>query len=90
MDARGVTFRWTKRKTRTDRRTTLSGDEFLRRFSILPPGFRRVRHFGWPSAAAKVKYDRLRALLRAGSAVLILPEKPAIVCSDGMCHKQVR
>ena len=43
----------------------------------------RVRHFGWLSAAAKERYTRVRGLLRAGEAVLRLPDKPEICCPAG-------
>lgn len=45
--------------------TTLTPHEFIRRWSqhILPKGHVRVRHFGWMSAAAKAKRERLRHLL---------------------------
>jgi hypothetical protein len=45
-----VTFRWKDYAHHNKRRTlTLSGEEFLRRFSqhVLPKGFPRIRYFGW-------------------------------------------
>ena len=70
-DAESVTIAWRERpKHPGDRRglarqTRLSAEEFLRRFlqHILPPGFQRVRHGGFYSAAAREKYSRLAALL---------------------------
>ncbi len=60
----------------------MKGHEFLRLFlqHVLPRGFRRVRHFGYLSAAAKERYERLRSLLKAGAIVLLLPEKTAVCC----------
>ncbi len=57
-------------------------NQFLRLFlqHVLPRGFRRVRHFGYLSAAAKGRYERLRSLLKAGAIVLLLPEKTAVCC----------
>jgi len=53
-----VTFSW--RDYHKDYRqiiTTTNGTEFLKRFSlhILPPGFTRIRHYGFLSSAAKTK-----------------------------------
>lgn len=49
-------------------------------FDPKPQGIRRVRHFGYLSAAAKERYERLRSLLKAGAIVLLLPEKTAVCC----------
>jgi len=78
----GVSYKWTHRESGEARVTTVKGMEFLRLFlqHVLPRGFRRVRHFGYLSAAATVRYQRLRSLLRAGAIVLLLPEKPAVCC----------
>ncbi len=77
-----VSFRWTHRESGETRITTVKGSEFLRRFlqHVLPRGYRRVRHYGYLSAAAKERYERLRSLLKAGAIVLILPEKTAVCC----------
>ena len=45
-----VTFRWRDSAHKNKKRLmTLTVDEFLRRFllHVLPPGFVRIRHFGW-------------------------------------------
>ena len=44
---------------------TVSAEEFLRRFlqHVLPAGFQRVRYYGWLSAAARSKWERIEALL---------------------------
>lgn len=82
MDEHNVSFKWTHRESGEKRITTMKGMEFLRLFlqHVLPRGFRRVRHFGYLSAAAKERYERLRSLLKAGEVVLILPETPAVCC----------
>jgi hypothetical protein len=77
-----VSYRWTHRESGQRRITTVKGHEFLRLFlqHVLPRGFRRVRHFGYLSAAAKDRYERLRSLLRAGAIVLLQLDKPAVCC----------
>lgn len=77
-----VSYRWTHRESGEKRVTTVKGREFLRLFlqHVLPRGFCRVRHFGYLSAAAKERYERLRSLLKAGSIVLLLPEKTPVCC----------
>jgi hypothetical protein len=44
----------------------LTPDEFLRRWSlhVLPKGLMRVRHYGWHSAAAKAKLERVQQILQ--------------------------
>ena len=82
IDEHGVSYKWTHRQSGQTRITRVKGHEFLRLFlqHVLPRGFRRVRHFGFLSAAAKERYERLRSLLRAGAITLILPEKTAVCC----------
>ena len=58
VDDDQVTFSW--RDYHQDYRqiiTTINGSEFLKRFClhILPPGFTRIRHYGFLSSAAKTK-----------------------------------
>lgn len=59
---------WHYRASKTGRDTaiTLEPLEWMRRFlqHILPRGFARVRTFGWLHPAAKVRGNRVRALLR--------------------------
>lgn len=47
------------------RTMTLPAQKFLHRFlqHVLPAGLQRVRHFGWLSAAARKRFERIRALL---------------------------
>ena len=60
--------RWNYRESNTGRHTaiTLQPLEFMARFlqHILPRGYARVRTFGWLHPAAKVRANRVRALLR--------------------------
>jgi hypothetical protein len=58
VDDKQVTFSW--RDYHQDYKqiiTTMKGTDFLKRFSlhILPPGFTRIRHYGFLSSAAKTK-----------------------------------
>jgi Putative transposase/Transposase zinc-binding domain len=73
-------LRWDYRESKTGRHTSIPLDplEFMSRFlqHILPPHFARVRTFGWLHPAAKVRANRVRALLR--QAPLLTPaEKDA-------------
>ncbi len=83
INEHSVSYRWTQRESGQTRSTTLKGHEFLRLFlqHVLPRGFRRVRHFGYLSAAAKDRYERLRDLLRAGASSMLQLDKPAVCCS---------
>lgn len=82
INEHNVSYKWTHRESGQSRITTLKGSEFLRRFlqHVLPRAFRRVRHFGYLSPAAKERYERLRSLLKAGAIVLILPEQNPVCC----------
>ena len=61
-------IRWTYRESKTGKPTSLvlDGLAWMGRFlqHILPSGFARVRTFGWLHPAAKVRANRVRALLR--------------------------
>ena len=87
LTADSVSFAWTDRKTGQSRVTRLSGHEFLRRFlqHMLPKGFVRVRHFGFLSAAAWERYERVRSLLKAGTASRERLQKPDICCGHCGC-----
>ena len=63
-DAQSLTFRYRDNAGR-QHRSTVSGQEFVRRFlqHVLPKGFQRVRHYGWRGAAARTKWERILALL---------------------------
>jgi hypothetical protein len=59
--------RWNYRDSQTGQRTSIKLQplDFMRRFlqHVLPRGFTRVRTFGWLHPAAKVRLNRVRALL---------------------------
>ncbi len=58
VDDKTVTFTWKDYKNNyATQTTTLPGEEFLRLFCqhILPPGFTRIRHYGFLSSASKTK-----------------------------------
>lgn len=82
VDDAGVTLLMTDRDSGRKRALTLSGEAFLRRFlqHVLPRGFVRVRHFGYLSAAAKARYARLRALLKAAAAKSLPATRPVLCC----------
>ena len=65
--------RWTYRESKTGRQTSLKLEplDFMSRFlqHTLPSGYARVRTFGWLHPAAKVRANRVRALL--GQAPLL-------------------
>ena len=46
------------------------------------------RHSGWSGAAARGRYARVRCLLRAGEAVLMIPDKPVICCPACGCARK--
>jgi hypothetical protein len=69
----------------------LTPAEFIRRWSqhVLPKGLMRVRHYGYLSAAAKARLERLRQLL----GVLAPPPAPPIEtpkCQCPCCGKAMR
>jgi len=61
-------LRWSYRQSKTGKFTSIKLEtlEFMGRFlqHTLPRGFARVRTFGWLHPAAKVRANRVRALLR--------------------------
>jgi hypothetical protein len=63
-DSPFITFSYRHRSGQT-RTVRLPAQCFLHRFlqHVLPQGFQRVRSFGWLSAAAKTKWQRILALL---------------------------
>jgi hypothetical protein len=70
-----VTFRWKDyRNNNKIQITTMQGKDFLQLFClhILPPGFTRIRHYGYLSSAAKVKS---LAIIRKCLKVRSLPQQ---------------
>lgn len=79
-----VTFRYKDYRTaESDKQMTLSGPEFIRRFllHLLPPGFVRVRYYGFLARAQKTK---ALVLLRRELGWPIL-EKPALNPHSNIC-----
>ena len=60
-----ITFRYRDTEHGHWHSLSVSAEEFLRRFlqHVLPSGFQRVRYYGWWSAAAKARWERILALL---------------------------
>ncbi len=60
-----ITLQYRQSRDRQWRTLQLDAWEFLRRFlqHVLPKGFQRVRYYGWLSAAAAQRWQRLLALL---------------------------
>lgn len=105
IDKRDVTFQWKDYRSKDrykSRVMTLTADEFLRRFLMhcLPPGFQRIRYFGF--LANRHRKDKLalcRCLLTDAVAELLpsavqcnailpaLPKNPNAICP--VCSKGV-
>ena len=67
---------------------TLSPEEFIRRFllHVLPPGFMRIRHYGWLANRSKREWlPRLRQLLDQPESSKPLPESVAAFLLR-VCH----
>ena len=77
-DGRRITFTYRESKTGATRRMRLPAEQFLHRFlqHVLPQGFQRVRYFGWLAPAAKVRWERILALLDWKVPALVLPDPP--------------
>jgi hypothetical protein len=60
-----ITFRYKDSGEGQWHTLTLLAQEFIRRFlqHVLPRGFQRVRYYGWLSAAATARWERILALL---------------------------
>ena len=87
-----VTFTHEDRDTGQTRSLRLGGEEFLRRFlqHVLPTGFQRVRHFGWLSAAAKSRWERIHAWLDWKPAVPPPTDTPCRGPHCPRCQKPMR
>lgn len=60
-----VTFSYRKKESNRPRRTTIDTFEFIRRFlqHVLPPGFMKVRHYGFMSSNCVVSRTKLRLMV---------------------------
>jgi len=79
VDDKNVSFTWKNYKNNYAKQTTtLTGEKFLRLFCmhILPPGFTRIRHYGFLSSASKTKsLAIIRAYLNA-TTICVTTKKP--------------
>jgi hypothetical protein len=77
-----ITFKYKDSADRRWRNLTLPALEFLRRFlqHILPKGFQRIRYYGWLSAAAKIRWERILALLDWKPALLQASAVVPLLC----------
>lgn len=90
-DGDWITFTYKDSKDRRLRTVRLAPERFLHRFlqHVLPPGLQRVRHFGFLSAAAKARWQRVRALLDwQPPPTTLSPPAPAPLCP--CCQKPMR
>lgn len=78
-----VTFKYKGSEDQQWHTLTLAAREFIRRFlqHVLPKGFQRVRYYGWLSAAAHTRWERILVLLDWTVAALPPPDpKLAPLC----------
>ena len=70
-----VTFRYTDTNTKQSRCTTVTAEEFIRRFlqHVLPKGFVKVRYYGLFSPGLRHRLRQARQLLEADN---IIPKNP--------------
>jgi ssDNA-binding Zn-finger/Zn-ribbon topoisomerase 1 len=63
-----VTFRYRKKGSNRDRRTTLSAEEFIRRYiqHVLPSGFMKVRRYGFANSNSSVPLEDIKGLVELG------------------------
>ena len=90
-----VTFTYRKVGSNRRRKMTLDAMEFLRRFlqHVLPPGFPKVRHYGFLSPAASVSLDLVRWLIALWAGLTYVlrsargggPAAPAVVPTCPAC-----
>ena len=75
-----VSFKWRDYKNGAKEKVmSLASDEFIRRFllHILPPGFTKIRHYGFLSSAVKKKKLQLCKML-TGAEVTFTPKLSAV------------
>ena len=83
-----VSFRYRDAKTGHWEVARLTGEQFLQRFlqHVLPRGFARIRYYGWRSAAALKRWERILALLDWKPPLPPLP-LPAQLILCPQCHQ---
>jgi len=83
-----VTFTWKDYSNNYQKKvTTLKGEDFLRLFCqhILPPGFTRIRHYGFLSSASKTKsLATIRKALHVAAPVKLTTEQKKIKALERM------
>jgi len=95
-----VTFSYVKSGSRRQRRMTLDVTEFVRRYlmHVLPPGFMRIRHYGFMGSGCSIPQEELVALVRMAQgfevdAVEYIPKRkePFLCpkCGGGLVPKAV-
>ena len=64
-DDSSVTLRYKPSGTQTYKTRRVDGHEFVRGFvqHTLPPGFQKIRHYGWMSPNSKVSLDEVKWLV---------------------------
>jgi hypothetical protein len=77
-----ITFQYKDSEDRQWHSLTLSAQELLRRFlqHVLPKGFQRVRYYGWLSAAATARWQRILALLDWKAPMVKTTPAPPMCC----------
>lgn len=77
-----ITFKYKDSADRQWHNLTVSAQEFIRRFlqHVLPKGFQRVRYYGWLSAAATVRWERILALLDWKPSVRMAAPARSMLC----------
>ena len=67
---------------------SVSAPEFIRRFlqHVLPRGFQRVRYYGWLSAAATARWQRILSLLDWKAPTRQVLSAPPRLCRDCGAH----
>ena len=74
FDEHGVRFR-----TKHGKKTTLSGEEFIRRFllHVLPRRFVKIRHYGLMAPRSKASHARARRCLDRAASPILAERAPA-------------
>jgi len=77
-----ITFKYKASGERSWRTLTVTASEFLRRFlqHVLPKSFQRVRYYGWLGPAAKVRWQRILALLDWQPPARVVTRQPQPFC----------
>lgn len=75
-NSQSVTFQYKKKGTNRIRKSTVSGEEFIRRFllHVLPRGLKKVRHYGFLNSKSKTTRGKLLFLILETVVYLVLPD----------------